>query len=52
MSCHDPIVKNNRSNIVLCILSFKYIKLVGSLRHCTLIVETDEKNGPHFIFSE
>lgn len=52
MSCHDPIVKNNRSNIVLYILSFKYIKLVGRLRYCILLVETNEINGPHFIFSE
>lgn len=54
MLCHDPIVKNNRSNIVLYILSFKYIKLVGlgRLQNCILLVETDEINGPHFIFSE
>lgn len=52
MLCHDPIVKNNRSNTVLYILISKYIKLVGRLRYCILLVETDEINGPHFVFSE
>lgn len=50
--CHDPVLKNSRSIIVLYILSFKYIKLVGRLRYCILLVETVEINNPHFIFSE